>query len=263
VAISVSITEQNVFLVLWNFLTAILPAGTPIVQGIQNRVSEPANTDFVEMWPLDRTRLATNVDTYIDCAFEASIAAQVMTVSTVKIGSIGIGNVLFGPGVMPGTTISGQTSGPAGGAGQYAVSAPQTVPAGTLACGIKSSVQSTKMTIQLDVHGPSSGDNAQIISTLFRDGFATAFFQPPPCNFIGSIAGTVLTVETIASGDVLPGMQVTGPGILATTIVSAQLTGNQGDIGTYTIGPAQAVASEAMQAIPAFDISPLYADDPV
>ena len=33
-------------------------------------------------------------------------------------------------------------------------------------------MQPTQMTVQLDVHGPSSGDNAQIISTLLRDGYA-------------------------------------------------------------------------------------------
>ena len=34
------------------------------------------------------------------------------------------------------------------------------------------SLQSTKVTVQLDVHGPNSPDNAQIISTLFRDEYA-------------------------------------------------------------------------------------------
>jgi hypothetical protein len=215
------------------------------------------------MWALDRTRLATNVDTYIDCAFTASIATNVMTVASVRLGTIGVGNALFGVGVAPGTTITGQTSGPVGGAGEYTVSIAQTVPSGTLASGVKSSMQSTQMTIQLDVHGPSSGDNAQIISTLFRDEFATTFFQPVTCNFIGSIADLVLSVSEITSGDVLPGMQIIGADILATTIISAQLTGPPGDVGTYTIGPAQNVTSEAMQAVPAFAISPLYADDPV
>ncbi len=31
--------------------------------------------------------------------------------------------------------------------------------------------QSTNVQVQLDVHGPNSGDNAQVISTLFRDGY--------------------------------------------------------------------------------------------
>ena len=31
--------------------------------------------------------------------------------------------------------------------------------------------------MQLDVHGPNSSDNAQTISTLFRDEYGTAFFS--------------------------------------------------------------------------------------
>lgn len=38
--------------------------------------------------------------------------------------------------------------------------------------GVMNSLQSTKVTVQLDVHGPNSPDNAQIISTLFRDEYA-------------------------------------------------------------------------------------------
>ena len=39
--ITVSITEADVFTVLGNFLTQILPAGTAIVRGQVNRVPEP------------------------------------------------------------------------------------------------------------------------------------------------------------------------------------------------------------------------------
>lgn len=41
---------------------------------------------------------------------------------------------------------------------------------------IKASVQSTEFTVQLDVHGPSSGDHSQIIATMFRDDFASVQF---------------------------------------------------------------------------------------
>lgn len=36
--------------------------------------------------------------------------------------------------------------------------------------------QPTQVTIQIDVHGPSSGDNAQIISTMLRDEYACIAF---------------------------------------------------------------------------------------
>lgn len=174
-----SITQSAVLQAVGNFLLSILPQFTAanIVVGQENLVAEPGGVDFVVMTPMFRERLATNVDTYQDCAFTASIAAQVMTVTEIQLGSIVIGNVLFGTNVTPGTTITGQTSGPAGGVGEYTVSASQTVASGTLASGTKAVEQSTKMTIQLDVHGPNSGDNAQVISTLWRDETGTDFFQ--------------------------------------------------------------------------------------
>lgn len=43
--------------------------------------------------------------------------------------------------------------------------------------GIRTDRQSIKLTVQLDVHGPISGDNAQIVTTLFRSSFATDYFD--------------------------------------------------------------------------------------
>ncbi len=40
-----------------------------------------------------------------------------------------------------------------------------------------SALQETEITIQCDVHGPASGDNAQRISTLWRDQFAVSAFE--------------------------------------------------------------------------------------
>jgi hypothetical protein len=42
--------------------------------------------------------------------------------------------------------------------------------------GNRIDLQPTKVTIQLDVHGPASSDNVQIISTLFRSGYASEYF---------------------------------------------------------------------------------------
>jgi hypothetical protein len=38
-------------------------------------------------------------------------------------------------------------------------------------------MQETEVAMQLDVHGPNSPENAQVITTLMRDEFATAFFD--------------------------------------------------------------------------------------
>lgn len=106
---SVSITEQQVFTALWNFLTLILPANVAIVQGQANMVAEPAVPDFVVMTPLFRERLSTNRDT-----------------------------------LQPPTSLTATTP--------------------------------TRITYQLDVHGPMSADNAQAISMMLRDDYAVQSF---------------------------------------------------------------------------------------
>lgn len=37
--------------------------------------------------------------------------------------------------------------------------------------------QSTRLTVQLDIHGPASAENSQIVTTLFRDEYASAYFD--------------------------------------------------------------------------------------
>lgn len=41
---------------------------------------------------------------------------------------------------------------------------------------VREVLQPTRLTVQLDVHGPSGGDNVQVITTLFRDRYAADFF---------------------------------------------------------------------------------------
>lgn len=43
--------------------------------------------------------------------------------------------------------------------------------------GVRMDLQPIKLTVQLDVHGPASADNTQIITTLFRGEVATAAFD--------------------------------------------------------------------------------------
>lgn len=48
----------------------------------------------------------------------------------------------------------------------------------TISAGVTGFMQPTKLVIQLDVHGPNSADNAQVITTLFRDAFAVEAMKP-------------------------------------------------------------------------------------
>lgn len=173
---SLSINQSNIQTALVSFLTSVLPSGMEIVEGQDNRVPEPSGSDFVVFWILRRDRLATNVDAFADCAFTASIVGSVLNVTEVQLGTIGAGSTLFGSGVAANTVISGNLSG-TGGVGTYAISVPQSISSEQMAAGTLSVMQETMLVFQLDVHGPNSSDNAQIISTLWRDAFAVDFFN--------------------------------------------------------------------------------------
>lgn len=168
--------EADLFTALGTFLQSILPAGTPVVQAQINRVPEPAPDNFVTMNTVRRERIETNVDNYADVSFTGSIAGTVLTVSAVALGQIALNASVFGIGVAANTTITAFGSG-SGGAGTYTVVPSQTVASEKLSAGASTKMQPTKITVQLDVHGSLSADNAQIISTLFRDAYAVSFFE--------------------------------------------------------------------------------------
>lgn len=149
--------------------------GFDVVRGQVNRVASPAAPDYAVMWPLRQRRLGTNDDTLADVKFTAAIAGETMTVSAVAWGALSVGATVWGANVAAGTRIIALGTG-AGGPGTYLVSPSQTVASETMACGALASEQPTEMTIQIDVHGPSSADNATRISTLFRDDYAVEAF---------------------------------------------------------------------------------------
>ncbi|PBC01731.1 hypothetical protein [Mesorhizobium sp. WSM3860] len=171
-------SQSGIQTVLRSFLLQILPAGVEVISAQDNRVPEPAG-DFVTMTVSRRGRLSTNVDTYQDCAFEASIGDAVMTVTQVSFGALLVGASVFGTPVAAGTVISEQTGGTPGGVGTYTITPAQTVPAQILSSGAETIVQPTDVVIQLDVHSASDGsasDMAQTIATLIRDERATRYF---------------------------------------------------------------------------------------
>ena len=128
------------------FLLAILPAGVEVAEGQDNRVAEPGVPNFVLMTPILRPRIGTNVDTYADVSFQASIALTTMTVSAMNFGKIAIGSTLFGPGVTAGTTILQQLTGsPLGGVGTYKLSASQSAGAEKMAAGNENLLQPTQV----------------------------------------------------------------------------------------------------------------------
>jgi len=173
--IVVTPNESDIQTALRNFLLAILPSGIEIAEGQDNRVPEPESDDFVLITTFHRPRLGTNVDSYSDNTFVGSIAGSVLTITEASANVLEIGSQIFGVGVVDGTLITALGSG-TGGDGTYEINNTQNISSEALASGTKIVEQSTQITIQLDVHGPNSADNAQIISTLFRDEYAVTQF---------------------------------------------------------------------------------------
>ena len=171
---ALSITEAQIFTALGGVLTgfgmvASDGSAVPVIRGQVNRVPQPTSPDHVVMWPLMRTRLATNVDTVIDAHFTGSITANVLTVAALLTGSPAIGQKLYAHGITAGCTILTQITGSPGGVGTYTVSQTANVASTTIYCGSLFLEQDTEFTAQIDVHGPASADNIARISTIWRD----------------------------------------------------------------------------------------------
>jgi len=70
-------------------------------------------------------------------------------------------------------------------------------------------------------------------------------------NFVGSIAGNVLTVTSINSGAIALGQTLSGTGITSGTTITGFTTGAGGNVneaGTYTVNISQTVASTTINA---------------
>ncbi len=141
----------------------------PIVKGQVNRAPEPNGQDFLVFWPLSRERLAMNIDSWIDASFTGSIATNVLTVTQISSGNLAPNQTLYGVGVTAGCQILTQLSGPVGGIGTYSVSSTSDRSSQLFYNGTKTLLQKIAMTVQCDIHGPTSGDNAQRLSTIWRD----------------------------------------------------------------------------------------------
>jgi len=174
-SITLSLTESQTIKALRSFLLSVLPAGIEVVRAQDNRVPEPVGPDFVTMTPTLRGRLETNVDTYEDVAFTGSIAGNTLTVTEISAGAISVGAQLLGNNLATNTVVTALGTG-TGGIGTYTVTPSQSVSSQIMAAGTQMLLQPTQVTVQLDVHGPASADNTQIITTLFRDGYATSAF---------------------------------------------------------------------------------------
>lgn len=179
---SITLTQTAIFTalvaVLGTFgLTPASGSAVPIIRGQVNRVPEPAGKDFVILWPIARDRIAMNIDTTLDVECVGSITSNVLNVTSIITGPLAVGQIIYGIGVAVNCRIVAQLTGSPGGIGTYSTTTTANVVSKHLYCGTISNMQETEITIQADVHGPASADNAQRLSTLFRDQFAVDAFQ--------------------------------------------------------------------------------------
>lgn len=67
-----------------------------------------------------------------------------------------------------------------------------------------------------------------------------------PGALVASIADTVLTVTAVSQGVLQPFQTLAGSGLAPETMITRQLTGKLGGIGTYQVSRSQTLASRAM-----------------
>jgi hypothetical protein len=188
---SLSLTETQILTALRGFLLSVLPAPVTVVRGLVNRTPEPSGTDFCVMTPILRERLETNIDSYDSSQDVETLTFAALTL-TPTVGDTVVNGTATATGIVTavlGLNVTVNRLTKAYFAVGDAVSDTTYIGSvGTVtgvAYGASTSMQPIKMTVQLDVHGPSSGDNAQIISTLLRDSygvdqFATSGFDVTP-----------------------------------------------------------------------------------
>lgn len=181
--LTVTPNQNQIYQALNSFLQSILPTGTEIVVGNNNRTPQPKSPNFVVMTVIRRERLETNVDTFQDCGFIGSIAGNILNVEAFAPNSLplSVGQPVWGTGVVPGTLVTGTTLS-VGGTGPFNINIAQNA-FGSMSAGGFSFLQPTLVVIQCDVHSAdaeTSSDMAQIISTMLRDQYAVSFFNGLP-----------------------------------------------------------------------------------
>lgn len=88
-------------------------------------------------------------------------------------------------------------------------------------------------TVQFAAPGTVIGGASATGSTVTAETFSVT----------GSIADDVLTVTAVGSGTVYPGSTISGTGIATGTMISSQLTGTAGGVGTYLLSIGQQTAA--------------------
>ena len=166
----VQTTKSDAMAAIRSFLLDILPPGVEVVNGLDNRVSEPTSLDFCTLTPISSVRLETNSTDFIDVFFQGSVSGTALTVSTVYLGTVKVGQKLFGENIPANTYITGTTT------GGYTINKSLTLSSQPIASGYRVDNIPMQNTFQCDVHGPNSFNNSQIITGMYRSDWAVDTF---------------------------------------------------------------------------------------
>ncbi len=183
-AVVLSYTEADALEVLRGLILTVTP-GIEVIRAQANRVPEPKGVDFILMTVILRTRLTLNVDYTTDVVFAGSIAGTALTYDPPSRGDLRPGVLLWGiPAIADGTAVV-SVDGPAA----ATVTPSQAASYGPLYAGYKTARQEAEFHVQLDVHGPASGDNVVRLATLLRDEYATQWFDDSGLDLNALYAG--------------------------------------------------------------------------
>lgn len=181
--------------------------------------------------------------------FKGSIAGTTLAVAQLPglqpagiVGQVQLNAPLLGLGVAPGTTILSQISGTPGGVGTYEVSISQglATPA-TMSTGV------SVVTGQINRVAEPNNPYFVVMWPLRDVRLATNLDEDADVKIAASIAGSLMTVTAVEIGSLSVGAVLFGNGAVPGTRVTGLGTGSGGS-GTYSVAPAQNLASGTMSA---------------
>lgn len=99
-----------------------------------------------------------------------------------------------------------------------------------------------------------TGDNISTQNCQFVANFAAiaALFTHAQASVTGALSGGVLTVSAVGSGTLYVGNKLSGTGMNQNTVITGQLTGTTGGVGTYSVTGSQTLASGTITTLTRF-----------
>lgn len=91
-----------------------------------------------------------------------------------------------------------------------------------------------------------NGVNVYIVDGSYR--YTWRISNPSSALFTGSVSGTTLTVTAVTKGTIGANQSLFGLGVTNETVITGQLTGTTGGVGTYSINLSQTVTSTLMNS---------------